>query len=121
MFTLIRGKYKNIFIEINKKGILYSFGENKTLFIDWESIKDIGWASEPKFLGINLKDSSVVEEAYSKSKSEFLKSIMLASIDLAKSMSGYDVCIPDIFDLEKINSLILKYWKNPELRKNLAD
>lgn len=119
-------KKSDNFVEIDKVGITFRYGRMKPLTIIWDNITDVGYftlvgRADSKWLGINLKDKTVVEEAYGQPKSNFSKFVLETSIDFTKNLSGYDTYITDFFDLKKIEPLIMKYWKNPKLRKKLSD
>lgn len=122
-FVLGLDKSKN-FIEINKTGILWVWSRGK-MTISWDNIAEVGeynfsyGKSRSKMLGINFKDKKPLEEAYTNPSSKFSSVLGLSLVDFQKNFSGWDVTIPDTFDLKKIEPLVMKYWKNPELRKEL--
>jgi hypothetical protein len=117
------------FFEINKTGIAYSYsGMKEPIVISWENITGMGYANpigfvggKARWLGINLKDTSVVDQRYMKSKSALSTAVAQTSIDLAKQATNYDTTIPNIFDVDRILPLMIKYWKNPQLREELED
>ena len=122
------------FFELNGKGIAYILGGMKTpQEIEWSNISRVG-REEPmgkltgptlqvaahtrfalftrnmvKPIGLNLKDTSVLPPQKELSKT------------LSKGLSDFDVIIPDVFDLEKIYPLLVKYLNNPQLRTELDD
>jgi len=127
-YLYLRSKEKDFF-EINKTGIAYSYsGMKEPIVISWENITGMGYANpigfvggKTRWLGINLKDSSVVDRRYGKSKNALSAAVAQTSTDLAKQATRYDATIPDIFDVDRILPLMIKYWKNPQLREELDD
>ncbi|MEM7825678.1 MAG: hypothetical protein QW412_02360, partial [Candidatus Aenigmatarchaeota archaeon] len=103
------------FFELNEKGIVYSLGKKK-IKISWENINKIGIEElrvgngKIKFLGINLKDTKPIKESLGESW-----------LESQKSYYNWDVTIFSTFDIERIERLILEYWKKPELRKELGE
>ena len=103
---------------LDREGLLDNSSAIPAGKIPWDQISRIGFTSvsSQRFLGIDVKDRSVLAS----SSSAFRRWMD----DANAGITGFPVNIPSTTidrTLEELEALILRYWKHPESRSELGE